>query len=140
MITEEHDSKAKTFSFYCRYCFANTKSECYCNRIVGYYPGINADIPIVDIYEDEWDKYLSSSNNRKNKKDSENLESNPIQQDDKHAPEGSQSFLISEDVIQYLASLGDSDTASIIREGYAEEHNIPTSVVDTLVFRRILRY
>ena len=137
MTDENNDSGNKNFSFYCRYCFADTKSDCYCNRIVGYYPGINADIPITDIYEDEWDEYLSSSNNRKNNKDSENFESNQIHQDNKHAHEGSQSFLIPEEIIQYLASLGDTPTGAIIREGYAEYYNVPISVIDTLVSRQI---
>jgi hypothetical protein len=126
MITEEHDdSKAKTISLYCHYCFANTESECYCNRIQGY--DANTGLPIVAIFQSEWDAYIS------HKKDY-----TPIDSDTQYCLVGDDvECTIPEEIIQYLASLGDTPTASIRREGYAEKYNIPTSVIDTLVFRLI---
>lgn len=42
-------------------CFADTESDCYCNRVIGIYPAAKADIPIVNISDDEWDEYFSAS-------------------------------------------------------------------------------
>ena len=59
MITEEYDdSKAKTFSFYCRDCFADNKFECTCSRITRIYPGRNQDFPVDDMTEEEWDLFF----------------------------------------------------------------------------------
>ena len=125
MVTEkEYDSKTKIFSFYCRNCFADTKSDCYCDRIQGY--DANTGLPIVAIYQSEWDAYIS------HKKDYA-----PIDSDTQYCLVGDEvECIIPEEIIQYLASLGDTPTAAIIREGYAEYYNVPTSVIDVLVARR----
>lgn len=53
----ESNNSKKTDVFCCRICCADTKGECICDRITGYYR--DTGVPIVDITDDEAN-YLSS--------------------------------------------------------------------------------
>lgn len=51
-------------AFYCTACLANIESDCYCDRVIGIYPAAKEDIPIVNISDDERDKYFRPRSNK----------------------------------------------------------------------------
>jgi hypothetical protein len=58
---EINHRSTQDYGFYCIDCFADTESECICNRIVGY--DAMTGYPVVDITDEEW-AYLNNQNIR----------------------------------------------------------------------------
>lgn len=92
--------------FYCTECFADIKSECICDRIVGY--DAATGYPIVDLTEDQ-EAYLC------NRSISEARSQEPT-------PEATE---ISPHDVNFLCELGDSKMGEIARYELSQMYDIP---------------
>jgi hypothetical protein len=105
--------------FNCNYCFADVKSECICDHILGY---VN-DCPIVDLTEEE-EAYLH------NKSVSLEYEAETLQN---QQPEGNDMLLRD---IDFVCELGDSKMGEIMRYELSDGYDIPLYEIDRLISLR----